>query len=335
MKRPAGMTSPGKIVAVCAMLTLFSLLEGIAQAEYPERTVMIVIAFDPGGPSDMTTRVLGTGGEKELGKAIVQENKGGGGGTVALALIANAKPDGYTLVAAPNVSVVDTPLMQRVTFKPLKSFTPIIGHSAAEHTALLVKSDAPWKTFKEFVDYAKQAPGKVKYSTAGVGTGMHVAMEIIAKKEGLKWVHVPYKGAAPALTALLGGHVDACSAGIGYQPHVIAGAVRVLADHGRKRQTAFPDVPTLMELGYDFYNDTVHAILGPAGLPQDIVKKLEGAFAKAMEAPEFKVAQEKFYLNPVYFGSAAYERHLKEKWVRTEKAFKELGIIKEPATQPQ
>jgi tripartite-type tricarboxylate transporter receptor subunit TctC len=332
MKRQRILHSP--MVILLAAWALVALAGGHGWAEFPERAITIVIAFDPGGPSDMTTRALGAVGEKELGKAIVQENRGGGGGTVALALIANAKSDGYTLVAAPNVSVIDTPLMQKVTFKPLKSFTPIIGHSAAEHTALLVKSDAPWKNFKEFIDYARQNPGKVKYSTAGVGTGMHVGMEVIAKKEGIKWVHVPYKGAAPALTALLGGHVDACSAGIGYQPHVQTGALRMLADHGRRRQPAFPDVPTMMELGYDFYNDTVHAILGPAGLPTSILKKLEAAFTKATETPEFKLAQEKFYLNPVHLNSAAYDRHLKEKWGRTEKALKELGIIKEAATEP-
>ena len=243
-------------------------LSRFAMAEYPERPITIIVGFDPGAASDIMTRTIAAGAEKQLGKPIIIENKGGGGGSVALGIVANAKPDGYTLCAVPNVSMIDTALMQKVTYKPLKSFTPIVAHSAAEHTALLVKSDAPWKNFKEFIDYAKKNPGKVKYSTSGVGTGMHVAMEVIAHKEGIKWVHVPFKGAAPATTALLGGHVDACSAGIGYQPHVLSGALRILADHGLKRQAAFPNVPTLKELGYEFYNDTMHAIVGPAGLPR-------------------------------------------------------------------
>jgi tripartite-type tricarboxylate transporter receptor subunit TctC len=159
-------------------------------------------------------------------------------------------------------------------------------------------------------------------------------MEVIAHKEGIKWIHVPYKGSAPAAAALLGGHVDACSAGIGYQPHVLSGALRILADHGLKRPAAFPNAPTLKELGYDYYNDTMHAIVGPAGLPPEVVKKLESAFAKGMETAEFKSAQEKLYLNPIHYDSKEYERLLKEKWTRTEKLFKEVGIIKEPATQP-
>jgi tripartite-type tricarboxylate transporter receptor subunit TctC len=310
------------------------LCPGPARSEYPERSVTITVAMDPGGATDIITRAIAPGAEKYLGKPFVIENRGGGGGAVALGIVANAKSDGYTLCATQNVAIVDVPLMQKVTFKPLKSFVPIIAHSAAEHTALLVKGDAPWKTFGEFIEYAKKNPNKVKYSTAGIGTGMHVAMEVIAHKEGIKWIHVPYKGAAPALTALLGGHVDACSAGIGYQPHVQTGSVRMLADHGLKRQVAFPNVPTLMELGYDYSNDTVHGIVGPAGIPPELVKKLENAFAQGMGTPEFKGAQEKLYLNPLHYDSKEFGRHLEEKWVRTEKRFKELGIIKEAATQP-
>jgi len=322
------------LLAVVAAAALLFVAQAV-RAEYPELPITIVVGFDPGAATDITTRTISAGAEKYLGKPIVIENKGGGGGSVALSVVANAKPDGYLLCAAPNVSMIDTALIQKVTFKPLKSFTPIIAHSAAEHTALVVKSDSPWKTFEELIVYAKKNPGKIKYSTAGVGTGMHVAMEVIARKEGIKWVHVPYKGTAPSLTALLGGHVDACSAGIGYQPHAQAGSIRILADHGLKRQKEFPNVPTLKELGYDFSNDTVHAIVGPAGLPADIVKKLEAAFSKGMETSEFKASQEKLFLNPIHYDSKEYERHLKDKWVRTEKAFKELGIIKEPATQPQ
>jgi tripartite-type tricarboxylate transporter receptor subunit TctC len=322
------------VAILCLAVWSLLLFPGLAMAEYPERPITIIVGFDPGAATDIMTRTMAAGAEKQLGKSIIIENKGGGGGSVALGIVANAKPDGYTLCAVPNVSMIDTALMQKVTYKPLKSFTPIVAHSAAEHTALLVKSDAPWKNFKEFIDYAKKNPGKVKYSSSGVGTGMHVAMEVIAHKEGIKWVHVPFKGSAPATTALLGGHVDACSAGIGYQPHVLSGALRILADHGLKRPAAFPNVPTLKELGYEFYNDTMHAIVGPADLPPEVVKKLESAFAKGMESPEFKSAQEKLYLNPIHYNSKEYERLLKEKWTNTEKMFKQSGLIEESATQP-
>jgi len=307
---------------------------GVARSEYPERHVTVVVGMEAGGTTDVIVRAIAQGTIPALGQPIIVENKGGGGGTVALGVIAVAKPDGYTLCAVQNVSVVDTCLMQKVPFKPLKSFTPIIAFAGSEHTALLVKSDSPWKTYKEFTDYAKKNPGKIKYSSAGVGTGMHVAMEHIAHKDGIKWVHVPYKGTAPSRTALLGGHVDACSSGLGWIPFVQSGALRVLATHGRERLPSYPDVPTLKELGYGFVSETFHSILGPAGLPPDVVKKLENAFTKGTETPEFKTALEQLYLTPILIKSKEYDLHLKEKWVLTEKMFKEIGIIKEAATQP-
>ena len=321
----------GGVLVISAIL----LGAGEVRSEFPDRNITVLVAFDPGAATDIVTRALALGAEKYLGKPLVIENKGGGGGTVALAVAGGASPDGYTLCAAPNVSIVDTPLMQKAPFKPLKSFSSILGHSLAEHTALVVKADAPWKTFKEFIDFAKSNPGKIKYSSAGVGTGMHVAMEVIARKQGIKWVHVPYKGAAPALTALLGGHVDACSAGIGWQVQAKSGAVRALVDHGKKRDADFPDVPTLWELGYGFSNDTIHAIVGPAGLSSEVKKKLEDAFRKGMETPEFKTAQGKLYLSPVHYDGQAFDTYLKERWGSVEKIMIEAGIIKEAATKPE
>jgi tripartite-type tricarboxylate transporter receptor subunit TctC len=305
-----------------------------AWSEYPERPVTIVVAMDAGGSTDICTRAMAPTVSNALGKPVIVENRGCGGGTVALAILANAKPDGYTLCVTQNVSIIDAPLLQKVTFKPLASFTPIIVFAASEHTALLVKSDAPWKTFKEFLDYARKNPNKIKYSTSGVGTGMHVAMEVIAHKEGIKWVHIPYKGIPAARTALLGGHVDANSAGIDWRPFVQSGELQVLATHGRERLPGYPNVPTLKELGYDFVSETVHSVVGPAGLSPDVVMKLETAFKKGTETPEFKNVLEKLYLTPVFMYSKEYHQHLKEKWGRTEKMFKETGIIREAATQP-
>jgi tripartite-type tricarboxylate transporter receptor subunit TctC len=306
----------------------------LAWCEYPERPVTVILGMDAGGVTDVSIRSMAPGVGAALGKPIVVENRGGGGGAVALGVVATAKPDGYTLFGGQNVSIVDTPLMQKVPFRPLASFTPIVVFAGSEHSALLVKSDAPWKTFDEFMDYAKKNPGKVKYSSAGVGSGMHVAMEVIAHKDGIKWVHVPYKGTAPSRTALLGGHVDACSSGVDWPPFVQSGQLRVLATHGEKRSPHFPKVPTLKELGYGFVSETVHSIVGPAGLSADVVKKLETAFEKGTETPEFKTALEKLYLSPIFMNSKEYDQHLKGKWGRTETMFKEIGIIKEAATQP-
>ena len=294
---------------------------------------MFLNAFDPGSPSDLITRAVGFGTEKALGKPLVFENKAGGGGSVALSLMATAKPDGYTLSGAPNVAVVDTALMQKVTYRPLKSFTPIIGLARAEHTALLVRADAPWKTAKEFFDYAKANPGKIKYSSSGVGTGMHVVMEYIAAKEGIKWVFVPYKGGPASRMALMGGHVNACSSAIGGARQVLSGDLGCLRLTDT-RGALLPNVPTMIELGYDVTNDTIHGVFGPAGLSPDVIAKLEAAFAKGLETPEFKTTRERLYLSPISMNSKQFEQHLKEYWDKEEKMLKAVGVIKEPATQP-
>ena len=303
-------------------------------AEYPDKPVNVMVAYAAGGTTDLITRVLAAGSEKGLGKNFVIDNKGGGQGTVALSILATMKPDGYTLCAVSSDAVVYTPLMQKVPFRPLKSFVSIIGFAEAMNTGLIVKSDAPWKTFGEFIDYAKRNPGKVKYSSAGVGSGMHLAMEEIARKDGIKWIHVPYTGTAPATVALLGGHVDACSAGAEFVPYARAGSVRLLATHGQKRSPTFPDVPTLKELGYGFSKETVFAIVAPAGVPDSIIKKLEAAFTKGTQTPEFKSMIEKLDLSQALYKGSDYDQFLKDLWARSEKMLKDIGIIKEAATQP-
>ncbi len=310
------------------------LLTTPAFSEYPDKPVTLLVSFDPGSTADLIARAVAVGTEKALGQRLVIENRGGGGGTVAMGVLSTAKPDGYTLCAAPTDVISYNPLMLKVPYKPLKSFTPVIGMSYTPNTALIVNKDAPWKTFQEFIDYAKKNPGKIKYSSSGVGSGMHVAMEVIAKKDGIKWTHIPYKSPAQARTAMMGGHVDACSAGAEFVPFGREGVVRVLATHGDKRSPQFPNVPTLKELGYDFTKETIHSIFAPAGLPPDILQKLEAAFRKGIEAPEFKKLIEKIDCTVANYGSKDLDRYLKDLWVRAEKTFKETGLIKEPATAP-
>ncbi len=323
-----------RYLACVSAIILIIFVAAQARSEYPERPITLLVTMDAGGVTDLATRALSLNMEKYLGKSIIVENRGGGGGAVGLAVLANAKPDGYTLATTQNVSIIDTPLMQKVTYKPLKSFTPIAVFGYSEHTAVLVKADAPWKSFREFIDYAKRNPGKIKYSSAGVGSGMHVAMEYVAHQEGIKWVHVPYKGTNPSRTAVLGGHVDACSSGMGWAPFVLSGQLRVLATQGQSRSPQFPDVPTLKELGYEFVSEAYHTMVGPAGLSPDVVRKLETAVKRAMEAKEFKTTAENQELTILYMDSKQYDTHLKDKWSRTEKDFKMIGIIKEAATQP-
>jgi tripartite-type tricarboxylate transporter receptor subunit TctC len=305
----------------------------VSRAEYPDRPVTIVVPSGPGGPLDLIARAIALGAEKPLGQSIVVDNKPGGGGTVGLSVVAAAKPDGYTLCAASTTPMIRAPLLQKVPFKPLGSFTPILGF-ALPHSAIVVKTGAPWTSLQELVEYAKKNPGKIKYSSSGLGSAMHHAMEVVALKEGIKWVHVPYQGPAPALTALLGGHVDVCSSGADFLPQARSGTVRVLATNGEKRLAALPEVPTLKELGYDFVDETVFSIVGPAGLPRDITSKLETAFSASMEAHPFRSTTATLDLVPISLKSEEYSRYLKDLWFRLEKSLRETGLIKEAATRP-
>lgn len=316
------------VLVTIAVLTV-ALRPTLAIAGFPEKPITIIVAFAPGGPNDINIRTLAKAAEKYLGTPIIIDNKGGAGGMVGLSLVANAKPDGYTLAGATSVSVVRGPQLQKVTFKPLKSFTPVIGYALPQH-ALMVRDNSPWKSLQEFVDFAKKNPNKIKYGSAGVGTGVHLAMEYIAHREGIKWIHVPYKSGPEMTAALLGAHVDATELVSGSQ---IEG-VRLLAYFQEKRNPRRPDVPTLRELGYDFVNDSVFSIIGPAGLPAEVLKTLENTFARATETEQFKSVIDKLDLVPVSYNSEEYTEYLKNSWAKTEKMFKETGIIKEVATQP-
>jgi tripartite-type tricarboxylate transporter receptor subunit TctC len=319
---------------VCVIFALILLVfPMVVRAEYPDRPITIYISYAPGGGVDMVTRTIAPVVSKILGQPLVMENKPGAGGTVALALIANAKPDGYTLCGATHGGIVRQPQAQKVPYKPLASFTPIIAY-AQPLNAIVVKPDSPWKTLKEFVDYAKTGPNKIKYSTGGVGTGMHHAMIVIEQKEGIKWIHVPYKGNADAMTALLGGHVDACSAGPEVYPLEKSGQLRILAIAESSRHPQHPKIPTMKELGYDFSNDTFFNLVGPAGLPPDVSAKLESAFAKASESKEFRALVDKLDMLQVLHVGKAYGEIIKKTWFETEKSLKDTGLIKEPATAP-
>ena len=306
---------------------------GESRSEYPDKPVTF-IGGEAGSTGDLLSRAVTIGAEKALGIRLIIENRGGAAGTVSMAVLANAKPDGYTVCSAPSDVITHIPLMLKVAYQPLKSFTPIIGMAAALNTALIVNKDAPWKTFQEFIDYAKKNPGKIKYSSPGVGTSQHAAMEYIAKKDGIKWTHVPYKSATQARTAMMGGHVDACSSGAEFVPSARDGLVIVLAMHCEKRSPQFPNIPTLKELGYDFTKEMVFAIFGPANLPPEILQKLETGFTKGTETPEFKSLIETIDCTPVSIKSKELDSFLKETAIRAEKMYKDAEIIKESATKP-
>lgn len=327
------MTVRTKIIGFgISALVLLAVFTSATMAEYPEKTITMYCVFSPGGTGDTSIRVLAAGMEQILGQRIVIVTKDGGSGTVGLAVLAGDKPDGYTLAMGTSTGIMRVPLTRKVTYKPLTSFTNIYAYTAAA-SGLMVRPDSPFKTFKDLIEYARQNPGKVTYSTLGAGSPMHLIMEVIAMKEKIKWVHVPYKGTAPAETAAMGGHVDAVSAGDMH--NALNGQLRPLLMHTKDRYDRLPDVPTTIELGYNYYNDTLFAIYGPAGMDPAVVKKLEDAFSKAQDTPAWKQWLEQFGMITLKMRGAEYTKFLEEAWDKEIGIQKALGLITEPATQPR
>lgn len=322
-----------KLILILILLSFFNIFSpSIINAAYPERPITIYGCFPPGGTSDTSIRTLASSMEKTLGQSIVIVTKEGGTGTVCLALLANENPDGYTLASGTSTAIIRIPLTRKMTYKPLSDFTFVYAYAGAV-SALLVRADSPFKTFKDLLEYARKNPGKIKYSTTGSGSPMHLIMEVIAMKEKIKWIHIPYKGTAPAETAALGGHVDAVSAGD--LSKALSGQMRALLLHTKERHPKFPDVPTTIELGYNYYNDTVFSIFGPKNMDPSVVKRIEDAVEKAQETPAWKQWLETTGQITVKMRSAEYTRFLEDAWEREIEILKSLGLITEPATNPR
>ena len=320
---------------VVIMLIVVSLICPVSvKAEYPDRSITMLVGFVPGGSMDLSARALAKSAEKILGQPVIIENKPGGTGTVALAALLSQKPDGYTLCATPSSVLIRVSQQQKVPFKPFTSFKPVIGFTEPQ-LGIVVKNDTPWKTLKDLTGYAAKNPGKVKYATTGVGSTTHAAVEEIAGKDKLQLIHVPYKGSMEALTALLGGHVEFASLTSELVPAVKSGQARLLAVMSEKRSPKYPDVPTMKELGYDFANDAVFAIVAPSDIDSAVMKKLEGAFAAAAKSSEYLETLDRINMIPVYYDGKAFDSFLRKHWKIINKNLIASGAIKEAATKPE
>ncbi len=277
-------------VSALASLALFAAGIAFGQA-YPARPVRVVVPFPPGGNVDTFARVLYQQVEKELGQPIVIDNRGGANGILGADIVANATPDGYTLLNTSFAFAVNPSIRKKMPFDVVKDFAPVTDIALGTGYLMVGNLKFPAKTVKELIALAKQQPGKIRYSTAGVGNGQHLAGALFAEKAGIDLLHVPYKGGGPALTAVLGGevqiHYPAPSVGV---PHVKAGRLRGLGFTGAKRLAALPDVPTIAEAAIPgFLADAGwHGVFAPAKTPPAIVKKVQEAIRKALQVPQVR-----------------------------------------------
>ena len=279
-----------------------------AQDVFPSRPITIVAPFPPGGVADLTARPVAAAMEKVLKSPVGVVNKTGAAGAVGMQSVAVAKPDGYTLLLAlSSISIIPEAdkIFDRKPAFTVDQFAPIALISA-DPTVLVVPADKPWKTARDFIEDAKNRPGQVSYSSSGIYGTLHMAMELLSHAAGIKLRHVPHAGAGPALTAILGGHVDALASGPAVVlPHIKAGKLRALAGWGDKRVAALPDVPTFKELGYPTAEFYIWAgLFAPRATPEPVLAKLRATVREAVEDPDFKTAMDKLQ-TPVNFKQGA------------------------------
>jgi tripartite-type tricarboxylate transporter receptor subunit TctC len=278
-----------KLKTVLAALAAFAALSAQAQP-FPNRPITVIVPFPPGGIADITGRPLAVSMAKHFGQPVVVENKAGAGGAVGHAFVAKAKPDGYTIMTALS-SIVVIPEADKVNGRPstyqMSDFTPIALVSA-DPTILLVPADSPWKTLKDLIDDARSRPGKISYASSGVYGTIHTCFEMLAQAANVKFLHVPYKGGAPAMTALLAGETNlgAQSPGVA-NPHLKSGRIRTLGSWAGARTAALPDVPTMREQGVDVEFYIWAGVFTPAGLPADVRERITAAVRQSAQDPEF------------------------------------------------
>jgi tripartite-type tricarboxylate transporter receptor subunit TctC len=278
----------------------------VQAADFPEKEVQIIIPWAPGGATDLIFRALAASTEKYLGKAVVIVNRAGGGGAVGYTEGSQAKPDGYILTAA--VTPLTIPPHQVKTAFTYANFEPVIN-VVRDPAMFLVRSDAPWKTTKEFLEQAKKNPGMISVGNSGAGGGVHLIAMAFEKAMGVKFNHIPFSGGGPSVTALLGGHINAVSVsppeGIS---QVQAGKLRIMALFSEERFDMFPDIPTCKEQGVNFAMGQWRGLAAPKGTPAAVIQKLHDAFKKGMEDAGFKKNAKDMAVNLSYLSSGDFAK---------------------------
>jgi tripartite-type tricarboxylate transporter receptor subunit TctC len=323
-------SSRGRAALAAAALSLASFC--FAQEPYPNKPITMIVPFPPGGVADLTGRPTAVAMEKVLKQKIVIENKAGAGGGIGMAQVAKARPDGYTIMMAlSSISVIPEAdkLLGRAPMYTLDQLAPIALISA-DPTILVVRAESPWKSAKDLVEDARKRPGAISYSSSGIYGTLHVAMAMLGDAAGVSLHHVPYTGAGPAITALLGGHVDALATGPGTViQHIKAGKLRALASWGEKRIDALPDLPTLKELGYDAEFYIWSGLFAPAGTPQPVLAALRHAAQEASTDPQFRTAMAAIETPIYYLDAPEFQKFWDNDAKRLAVVVKKIGKVEE------
>jgi tripartite-type tricarboxylate transporter receptor subunit TctC len=307
---------------LCLSLAAFA---GAAHAEYPDRTVRIVVPFAPAGGTDLIARTLGQGMSKELGQTVIVENKPGAGTVIGTDLVAKSPPDGYTLVIATLAHAVNPSLLAKLPYNNDTAFAPVslIGKGP---NVLVVRTESPYKTVKDILDAVK-AGKKLTYASQGNGTSAHLAGEMFTNLTKAELLHVPYRGAGPAMTDLLGGQVDLFfGTAAAVSSMVDQGKLRAIAVTTPEPSPAFKGVPTVAATVPGYSVESWYGFFVPAGTPAPVIAKLNTAVKKAAQSPEFVKKVEHEGLGVTASDPAEFDRYVKAEEARWRKIVKENNI---------
>ena len=312
------------IFASPALVCLPSLLQ--AQGAYPVKPIRYIVPVAAGGGSDMVGRTVTDRWGKLLGQNFTVDNQGGGGGVIACQVAARAAPDGYTLMQGYVATHGTSPATRKLPYDPIRDFTPV-GMIGATPNVLVINASLPVTTVAEFVTYVKKNPGRVSYGSAGQGSLTHLTMELFKQQIDSFMVHIPYRGVAPAFTDLMGGQTQAMFPGLAAAvPHIRSGRVRPLAVTGLARHPQFKDLPTLDEAGFKGFDaQQWYGVVGPAGLPEPIVRQLNETLATVLRAPDLREKLAVEAIEPIVMAPAQFGDFIKNdiaRWTQLARARK-------------
>jgi tripartite-type tricarboxylate transporter receptor subunit TctC len=317
-----------RIVAIAAAVLLLAGLPGPAAAEYPERALTILTGYPPGGMVDITARALSDGLKKKYPKGVAIVSRPGGGGSLALAELVQAKPDGHTIILAPLSTMVIHPQLNDLPYRTPDDYAPIIN-VVSFYSVLVVKPDSPWKSIQEFIGAAKANPGKFRVGSPGEGTQSHLSLEELKRQAGINVTHVPFSGWGESSPALLGGHIEALVAQPGeVKPLVDGNKMRVLMVFQAERHPAFPGAPGTKEMGWSPLSGVFFTFVAPKGTPPAAQKYIHDAVKAAMEEPQFVNAIKQRVIEIDYRAGDALRADIWKEYKTHTELLARLGMIK-------
>jgi tripartite-type tricarboxylate transporter receptor subunit TctC len=313
-----------RLLQCAATLLLLPIAWPLAAAGFPDKPVHLIVPFAVGGATDKLLRVMAESAGRELGQPVIIENKPGAAGVLGANQLMRSTADGYTLSILPE-PVYRLPHLQKTQFDPMRDFTYVI-HLSGYALGIATRANTPWKDWAAVVADAKKRPGQITYGTTGVNGTMHVTVEEMAQQQGIKLLHVPYKGESEIIVALLGGHIDLGVTAGSIAPMVDDGKARLLVLWTAKRSTKFPQTPTLRDIGLDMVANSPFGIAGPKDMPPAVVKRLHDAFKKALDEPATQQLLERLNQENAYLNSQDYAAFARERYEFGRKQVERLGL---------